>query len=421
MAVIAIMGYGVVGSGVFEALTVNQSVLEKKAGCPLLVKKVLDLRSFPGDPAAELLTTDSREILEDKSIDIVAEAMGGLSPAYAFHKQALSAGKHVVTSNKELVAEHGPELLALAKANHVNFFFEASVGGGIPIIRPLNETLSAERISKIAGILNGTTNYILSQMQAHDQSFDQALRQAQDKGYAEHDPSADVKGYDTCRKLSILLSLATGRHVRCENIATEGIDEVEKEDFFFARARGNTIKLLAKGDIYSENTEAIVAPMIVSQRSIFAAVNDVYNAVMVTGNITDNILFYGRGAGKLPAAGAMVGDIVCAAAHLREHVSHDWSPDKMPVTPFEDMIHCRQTRLAYSSPKAWRDIEKIFGDVDWIDQKDQKDQKKGFMKTDQIAFVSSPMKESEFAEKKARLEQDYPLMYKNSLRVYADR
>ncbi|MDR3239232.1 MAG: homoserine dehydrogenase [Clostridiales bacterium] len=413
MAEIAILGYGVVGSGVLESLRINRVILEKKAGQPLHVKKVLDLRSFPGDPVEPILTREARDILEDKEIDIIAEVMGGLSPAYEFHQKALSSGKHIVTSNKELVSQYGAELLALAKQNHVSFLFEASVGGGIPIIRPLNQTLTTENISQIAGILNGTTNYILSHMQSHGLHFTEALRQAQEKGYAERDPSADVEGYDACRKLAILLSLSVGRHVRYEDIHTEGISALEKEDFLFADLYGDTIKLIAKGDIFSEYVEASVAPSLVSRSSIFSSVSDVYNAIMVTSNITDNILFYGRGAGKLPAAGAVVSDIVEAARNCHGHIRHDWSPEVMPAAPFEEAVAVRRIRISYQDENvAKREAESIFGSLERFIVHEE---------LQQAVFATPPMKEKDFKNKLALLARVSGVSFKNALRVFADR
>lgn len=260
MAKIAVLGYGTVGSGVVEVLETNKNSIEKRAGEGIEVKYVLDLRDFPGDPVQEKIVHDVDIIIQDKEIDVVVEVMGGIEPAFTFVKKALEAGKSVCTSNKALVAEHGPELLAMAKERNLNFMFEASVGGGIPIIRPLNQSLTADEITQITGILNGTTNYILTKMSQEGSSYEDVLKEAQDLGYAERNPEADVEGYDTCRKIAILTSLAFGSTVKFEEIQTEGITKISTADFAYAEKLGCVVKLLATSFKKDEKVYAITAP-----------------------------------------------------------------------------------------------------------------------------------------------------------------
>ena len=299
---VALLGYGTVGSGVVEVMRSNSDSIEKRAGKPVEIKYVLDLRDFPDDPVNELIVHDFNVILEDDEIAIVAEAMGGINPAYGFAKAALERGKSYVTSNKELVALHGAELLEIATKNNVNFLFEASVGGGIPIIRPLNQSITADEISEITGILNGTTNYILTKMKDEGRSFDDVLKEAQELGYAEKNPAADVEGYDACRKIAILSSLAFGEHVNFEDIPTEGITKITKEDMVYAEKMKCVIKLLGTCQKQDDNVFARVAPMMVSKKHPLAMVNDVFNAIFVKGNMVGDLMFYGKGAGKLPTA-----------------------------------------------------------------------------------------------------------------------
>ena len=329
---IAVLGYGVVGSGVVRVLSENRRQIEKKAEQPVNVRRVLDIRDFPGDETvAPLLTHQYADILNDPEIRIVAEAMGGVEPAYTYLKQALLSGRHVCTSNKELVSLHGAELLAAARENAVSFLFEASVGGGIPVVRPMNLALTTDEVVAVAGILNGTTNYVLSQMAASGTDFHETLREAQALGYAEKNPADDVEGHDACRKLAILLSLAAGRHVDYRTVHTEGIARLTRADFDFARAFGYNIKLLADGRIRGAEVEALTAPMLVHERHPFAAVPDVFNGILVQARMTDSVMFFGRGAGKLPTAGAVVSDIVDIAKNLDRHIPHPWSREAMPV------------------------------------------------------------------------------------------
>ncbi len=316
MIQVAILGHGVVGSGVAEVLRQNHETITHKAGEAIEIKRILDLRSFPDLPYASLFTTDFEEILNDPDIRIVVETMGGLHPAYDFVKSCLLAGKSVVTSNKELVAAYGDELLAIAKENNLNFLFEASVGGGIPILRPLDQCLAANEVCEIAGILNGTTNFMLTRMVQDGMDFGDALALAQQLGYAERNPAADIEGHDACRKICILASLAFGKHVYPDQVHTEGITELTLADVRCADALGCVIKLIGRVRQESDKIHCLVAPMLIPKSSLLADVNDVFNGIMVRGNAIGDVVFYGRGAGKLPTASAVVADVIDEVKHL---------------------------------------------------------------------------------------------------------
>ncbi len=308
---IAVLGYGTVGSGVVEVINTNQDSINRRAGDEIRIKYVLDLRDFPGDPVQEVLVHDYETIVNDPEIDIVVEVMGGLEPAHTFVKRALEAGKSVATSNKALVAKFGPELMNIARNKNINFLFEASCGGGIPIIRALNQSLTADQIDEVTGILNGTTNYMLTKMDMEGSRFESVLKKAQEKGYAEADPTADVEGYDACRKIAILSSLAYGKFLNYEKIHTEGITRITPEDMEYARAMGMSIKLLATSRKLSEDSYyAVVAPFLVGKNNPLYSVNDVYNGIFVHGNVLGDAMFYGSEAGKLPTASAVVADVV---------------------------------------------------------------------------------------------------------------
>lgn len=325
MAKVAILGYGVVGSGVYEILVGNSENIANKAGQSIDVKYILDLRDFPDHPHQELFTKNFDDIVNDDEVDVVVEVMGGVNPAYDFSKAALLKGKNVITSNKELVATHGTELLKIAKENSVNYLFEASVGGGIPIIRPLNQCMAANRIEEIYGILNGTTNYIMTKMSKEGADFDSVLAEAQKLGYAERNPEADVCGHDACRKIAILSSLASGKFVDYKNIPTEGITEIKTTDVKFATKLGAVIKLIASSQLSADGKVfARVAPMIVPESHQFASVNDVFNAVLLHGDYVGDVMFYGRGAGKLPTASAVVADVIDAVKHIRTNKWQTW-------------------------------------------------------------------------------------------------
>lgn len=324
MISVAILGHGVVGSGVAEVLFQNAHTITRKAGEPLTVKRILDLRSFPDLAYANLFTTDFNDIVNDTDIRIVVETMGGLHPAYDFVKACLLAGKSVVTSNKELVAAKGDELLRIAAEQNVNFLFEASVGGGIPILRPLDQCLAANDIEEITGILNGTTNFMLTRMVEDGMDFDSALALAQQLGYAERNPSADVDGHDACRKICILASLAFGKHVYPEQVHTEGISAITPTDVSYADALGCVIKLIGRVRKQGDRLQCQVAPLLVPKTNLLSNVTDVFNGIAVRGNAVGDVMFYGRGAGKLPTASAVVADVIDAAGHLETRKPLIW-------------------------------------------------------------------------------------------------
>ena len=329
---IAVLGYGTVGSGVVEVINTNQDSINRRAGDEIRIKYVLDLRDFPGDPVQKVLVHDYETIVNDPEIDIVVEVMGGLEPAHTFVKRALEAGKSVATSNKALVAKFGPELMDIARNKNINFLFEASCGGGIPIIRALNQSLTADQIDEVTGILNGTTNYMLTKMDMEGSRFESVLKEAQEKGYAEADPTADVEGYDACRKIAILSSLAYGKFLNYEKIHTEGITRITPEDMEYARVMGMSIKLLATSRKLSEDSYyAVVAPFLVGKNNPLYSVNDVYNGIFVHGNVLGDAMFYGSGAGKLPTASAVVADVVDEAKHLHENMPNEWNDQPLPL------------------------------------------------------------------------------------------
>ena len=363
MAKAAILGFGTVGSGVYEIIK-NKNFVDA-VGEDVEVKYILDIRDFDDEEVNKYLTHDFNYILNDKEVTVVAEVMGGLHPAYEFTKQLIENKKSVVTSNKELVATYGPELLALAKENNVSYMFEASVGGGIPVIRPMTICTKANDIVRIAGILNGTTNYILNEMFEKGKSFEDALKDAQEKGYAEKNPSADVDGHDACRKLAILSSLAWGKFVDFKNIPTKGITQISLEDVKYARSMNSVIKLIGYADL-DENGKiyATVSPMIVSNDILLSGVNDVFNAVMVRGNFLGDAVFYGRGAGKLPTASAVVADILDCVRHFdtkKHNILWDTN-DKDIMSDSEGKLSSFFVRAKDSVD----DIKKIFGDVEVI-------------------------------------------------------
>ena len=337
---IAIMGYGVVGSGVAEVINKNHdSIVRKSTQSELEIKYILDLKDFPGDPNEKLFIKDFNIILNDPEVKVVVETMGGLHPAYEFVSACLKAGKSVVTSNKELVAAKGCELLGYAAEHNVNFLFEASVGGGIPIIRPISQCLAANEINEFAGILNGTTNFILTRMINDGMAFEDALKLAQDNGYAERDPSADILGFDACRKVCILASLCFGKHVYPDQVHTEGITEITLEDVEYAKDWGGVIKLLgrARKSEDGKHIYAIVSPAFVDHHSQLASVDDVFNAILVRGDAIGDVVFYGRGAGKLPTASAVVADVIDALKEgVKVHDSLFWKPAEKPEGLLED-------------------------------------------------------------------------------------
>ncbi len=388
---IAVLGYGTVGSGVVEVLTTNRETITKRAGEAIDVKYVLDLRDFPGDPIQEKIVHDYQVILDDPEIKIIVEVMGGVEPAYTFVKKALQVGKSVSTSNKELVAKHGAELLALANEKNVNFLFEASVGGGIPIIRPLNQSLTADEIDEITGILNGTTNYMLTKMDTAGADYDTVLKEAQDRGYAERHPEADVEGYDACRKIAILTSLAYGMQVDYEDIHTEGITHITETDFKYAKAMNMGIKLLGTSRREEGGLFALVAPMMIAHDHPLYSVNDVFNAILVKGNALGDVMFYGKGAGKLPTASAVVSDVVDEVKHMGTHIMTIWQPQKLHLVEYT----LYKSRFLFSAKNGTEDKARaLFGDIA-ICHAEGVDGEYG--------FVTEPMTVGDFEEKKSQL------------------
>lgn len=360
---IAVLGYGTVGSGVVELVNMNNDSINNNASTDISIKYILDIRDFSDSPYANLFTKDFNDILNDNEVDVVVEVIGGLEPAYTFVSKSLMAGKSVVTSNKELVSVYGDKLLQMAKDNNVNFLFEASVGGGIPIIRPLNQCLTANKIESIAGILNGTTNFILTKMINEGQSFEDALKTAQKLGYAEADPSADIEGKDTCRKISILASLAFGKHVNPDTVATQGISKVSLEDMVRADKLGYTIKLLgmvkkADNDKFFIN----VAPYFVEKSNPLSTVQDVFNAILVDGNALGVSMFYGKGAGKLPTASAVVADVIDCAKHQKKRKDIFWESSNVNYACDINSMSCKHY-ARFSDSADTEELQKIFSDA----------------------------------------------------------
>lgn len=387
---VAIMGYGTVGSGVAEVIDTHEDVISKRSGgIELEIAKILDLRDFPGDAHEQELTKDFNEILNDPEIKVVAETMGGINPAYDFTMKLLKAGKSVVTSNKELVAQKGLELLETAKESGTNYLFEASVGGGIPIIRPMSQCLAANHIEGIAGILNGTTNFILTKMIEDDMSFEDALKLAQKNGYAEKDPTADIEGHDACRKVCILASLAFGKHVYPSQVETEGISNITLEDVSYIHSANGVIKLLGQIKYIDENNiAAFVSPAVVYNGSQLASVRDVFNAILVRGDAVGDVCFYGRGAGKLPTASAVVADMVDCAKHIDRRKVFGWGPGE------EDYVVDYKTQLEmpfYVRAKlSETEVMSMFNDVKFLSRKGQP--------SDEVAFITDSMTQAKLYE-----------------------
>lgn len=387
---VAILGYGTVGSGVFEVLNENKESISRRAGQELHVKYVLDLRDFPGQPVEKVLVHDYEQIVSDPEVDIVVEVMGGVEPAYTFVKKALLAGKNVCTSNKALVAKHGRELMDIAKEKSINFLFEASCGGGIPIIRVINSSLTGDEIDEVTGILNGTTNYMLYKMSTEGCEFDTVLKEAQQKGYAEADPTADVEGYDACRKIAILTSLVCGQQVDYEDIHTEGITKITTTDIKYAKAMGREIKLLATSKKGPKGYTAIVAPFLVPVSHPLYAVSGVFNAIFVHGNVLGDAMFYGSGAGKLPTASAVVADVVEMAKNLDKNIPIEWSSKKLELVDYKEWEN--QFLIRTTADKAA--VENVFGPVTYV-------QADGV--TGELAFVTEKISEGDCEKKEAEL------------------
>ena len=396
MIQIAVMGYGTVGSGVVEVLSTNQASIDKRVGEEVRVKYVLDLRDFPGDPVESVLVHDFETIVNDPEVKVVVEVMGGVEPAYTFTKRCLLAGKSVCTSNKALVAAHGAELLQIAKDKNLNYLFEASVGGGIPIIRPLQTCLTADEIVEISGILNGTTNYILTNMTYGGASFDDALKDAQDKGYAERNPEADVEGHDACRKIAILTSLVSGQRVDFEDIYTEGITKVTAEDIKYADKLGRVIKLLAMSKKEADGKYyAMVAPFLIDAASPLYSVNGVFNAIFVEGNMLGDSMFYGCGAGKLPTASAVAADVVDACKNLNENLGFYWSDEKLVLGDTRDDKRRFLVRVKGDAQADKAAMEALFGPVEVVDAD----------LAGEFGFVTVSLSEAEYAERAAKSDK----------------
>lgn len=400
MVNIAVLGYGTVGSGVVEVINTNHEIINKRAGEEINIKYVLDLRDFPGDPVQQILTHDFNDILNDDEVKVVVEVMGGINPAYTFVKQCLAAGKSVATSNKELVASHGPELLASAKENNVNFLFEASVGGGIPIIRPLNTSITADEVTEITGILNGTTNYILTKMDQEGASYDEVLKQAQELGYAERNPEADVEGGDACRKIAILTSIVYGKHLDYTKIHTEGITKISTEDFKYADALGVSIKLVGTTKKEGDTLYSFVAPMMLDENHPLSGIHDVFNGIFVHGNVVDDIMFYGRGAGKLPTASAVVSDVVDEVKHMGKNIMASWDAEPLPIGDFRDAVNRFFVRVSADSITK-EEVQKLFGDVTYVTAE-------GI--DGELAFITSAMTEGSFADAIAKIDKIYSII-----------
>ena len=393
MIKVSVLGYGTVGSGVVEVLTTNKDSIAKKVGQEIEVKHILDLRDFPGDPHEAKVVHDFNQIVNDDEVQIVVETMGGVKPAYDFVKASLEAGKSVCTSNKELVAKHGAELIAIAKAKNINFFFEASVGGGIPIIRPINECVTGDVIEEISGILNGTTNYILSKMASEGAQYADVLKQAQDLGYAERNPEADVEGYDACRKIAILTSLAYGKQVDFEDIYTEGITKISATDIKYAKALGASIKIFGSSKKVGDKIYAKVAPVMIDANHPLYMVNDVFNGIFVKGNMVGDLMFYGSGAGKLPTASAVVGDVVAAAKNLNVNVPIIWDSEKLELADIKEASQRFFVRLSGDKAANEAKVSAAFGNVDVVDADID----------GEYAFITSAVTEGDFAKKAEEL------------------
>ena len=392
MAKVAIMGYGTVGSGVYDIIKTNSDKLSRSAnGESVDIKYILDIRDFDDHPEKELFTKEFNDILNDDEVSVVAEVMGGLHPAYEFTKSLLEAGKSVVTSNKELVATYGTELLEIARGKNVNYFFEASVGGGIPIIRPMYQCLTANNILKIAGILNGTTNYILDQMIRKGKTFETALKDAQNNGFAERNPAADIEGHDACRKIAILASLASGKMIDYNDIDTDGITNITLDDVKYAAAMDSVIKLIGYAQ-FDENGKvySIVSPMVIKNSSPLAGVDGVFNAIMVTGDCVGDVMFYGKGAGKLPTASAVVADVVDAVKHSDRSKKIFW---EKPTENIMADIDSKKFEYFVRTTDSAENVQKIFGKCEFVDN----------IIDNESAFVTSPLTKSQVEEKLAKL------------------
>ena len=385
---VAVLGFGTVGSGVAEII--NEDGFSKKVGMDIKVKKILDIRTFEGSPFADLVTSDFESILNDGEISVVVETMGGTNPAYDFTKRSLLAGKSVVTSNKELVATHGTELIEIAKENNVCYMFEASVGGGIPIIRPMSNCLAANSINSIMGILNGTTNYILTKMIKDGESFENALANAQKKGYAERNPAADIEGTDVCRKIAILASLAYGKAVDCNKISTEGITKISLCDVSYAEKINHSIKLIGQCKKVGDKVFAKVSPLMLPKDNPLSDVEGVFNGILVNGSATGDVMFYGKGAGKMPTASAVVADVIDIARNRNQSAPY-WTCGGELTDENPDLVR-QYVRILHSDAKDA--VKNIYGNVDILNDKDG-----------EFVFVSAQEREDSLCKKLSKLKE----------------
>ncbi len=400
MVQVAVMGHGVVGSGVVEVLENHRESIAKRAKEEINIKYILDIREFPDSPYADKFTKSFDDIVNDDEVRVVAEVMGGVNPAYDFTKRCLLAGKSVVTSNKELVATKGAELLQIAKDNNVNYLFEASVGGGIPIIRPISQCLAANEFVEIAGILNGTTNFILTKMIKDNMSFEDALKMAQQLGYAERNPAADVEGHDACRKIAILASLCYGKHIYPELVHTQGITKITLEDVAYATAWGGVIKLIGQVMRLDDGRVDIsVEPMFISHESQLSSVDDVFNGILVRGDATGDVVFYGKGAGKLPTASAVVADIIDCVKHLKARKYLYWADgDDSLVKPYEETEFPVFVRVSCTDKQeAAEKAAELFSGVKTLARAEEA--------ADEYAFTTAPMTVAAQAAAAAELEK----------------
>lgn len=384
----AVLGFGTVGSGVAEII--NKDGFSEKVGTDIKVKKILDIRTFEGNPFADLVTSDFESILNDGEISVVVETMGGTNPAYDFTKRSLLAGKSVVTSNKELVATHGTELMEIARENNVSYMFEASVGGGIPIIRPMSNCLAANSINSIMGILNGTTNYILTKMIKDGESFENALANAQKKGYAEKNPAADIEGLDVCRKIAILASLAYGKAVDCNKISTEGITKISLADVSYAEKIDHSIKLIGQCKKVGDKVFAKVSPMMLPKDNPLSDVEGVFNGILVNGSATGDVMFYGKGAGKMPTASAVVADVI-DIARSRKPVTPYWTYGGELTDKNPDIVR-QYVRIMHDDVADT--VKNIYGDVSVLNDKDG-----------EFVFVSGREQEDSLSAKLLKLKE----------------
>lgn len=387
----AVIGYGVVGSGTVELFEKNKAKIEKNIGREVTLAYILDLKDFPDSPYADRMIKDFNIILNDPEVEVVAEVVGGTTFAYNYTKALLEAGKSVVTSNKELVAKKGAELLKIAKEHGCNYLFEASVGGGIPIIRPIYKCLAGNTIEEITGILNGTTNFILTKMIREQLPFDEALRQAQANGYAEADPTADIEGIDACRKICILGSLAYGRHIDPDRIHCSGISRITMADVEYADVAGYVIKLIGSvRQTQDGKVSAMVCPRLVSKKHLFSHVDDVYNAICVKGDGVGDAVFYGRGAGKLPTASAVVGDIIDALKHRNTNIGVYWEQkDEDFLLPYKDDDAALYVRVKGDGAREMtKGLSATFGNLIFLDRRTAHSE-------DEVAFITPYIKESE--------------------------